>query len=164
MSGTIQLTGPLEPRDGWVADGCSIAAALEVVSTRTAFLLLREAFYGATRFDEFVARAGVSEPVAAARLRELVEQGLLARQDYRQAGQRTRSGYALTDKGIELFPVLVALFQWGDRWTKADGGQVVLRHAGCGEAVAAELRCAGGHRVDVEDVELALRRRSRRGR
>ena len=151
------MTGPLEPRDGWMADGCPLAAALDVVSTRAAFLILREAFYGATRFEEFVHRAGVSEPVAAARLRELVERGLLEREDYREPGQRTRRGYRLTPKGTELLPALVALMAWGNRWERDDGGRVELRHHDCGEAVSVRLECDAGHAVGADDLDLALR-------
>src|SRR5215207_6317390 len=124
----ITLVGPLEPRDEWVADRCSIAGALDVVSTRSALLIMREAFYGATRFDEFASRVGISEPVAASRLRE---------------------------KGADLLPVLVALQRWGDKWLADDGrGLVELRHVGCGEPVAAELRCAAGHAVIAGELEL----------
>src|SRR5690349_23686498 len=113
---TVRMTGVLEPRGGWEASRCSIARALDVVSTRTAFLLLREAYYGATRFEEFANRVGTSEPVTAARLRDLVAAGLLVKEPYREPGQRTRHGYRLTAKGEELLPVIVALMQWGDRW------------------------------------------------
>lgn len=152
------MTGSLEPRSGWKADHCSIARALDVVSTRSAMLILREAFYGTTRFDDFAARAGISEPVAAARLRELVAEGLLEREDYREPGQRTRQRYRLTPKGADLFPVLVALMQWGDRWLGDRGGPVRLRHRDCGEPVGVELRCAGGHEVELSDLDLDLNR------
>src|SRR3954454_21854561 len=130
----VRMTGMLEPRGGWEARQCSIAKALDVVSTRTAFLILREAHYGATRFDEFAERAGASEPVTAARLRELVAAGLLVqeaykeprarlrervaagllvKEPYKEPGQRTRHAYRLTAKGQELLPALVALMQWG---------------------------------------------------
>jgi len=152
------MTGRLEPRGSWAADRCTIAKTLDVLTTRSAFLLLREAFYGTTRFDDFAARAGLSEPVTAARLRELVEDGLLEREDYREAGQRTRQRYRLTEKGADLFPTLVALMQWGDRWLDERGGPVELRHRDCGEPVAVELRCAGGHAVTPGEVDLRIRR------
>src|SRR5260370_22714122 len=113
---TIRLTGPLDPRQGWVAANCPIDRALGVVGTRSALLLMREAFYGTTRFADFAERVGISEPVAAERLRELVEQGLIEREPYREPGQRTRMQYRLTQRGAELCPVLVALMQWGGRW------------------------------------------------
>jgi DNA-binding HxlR family transcriptional regulator len=157
----VRLTGELDPREGWKAERCTIAKALEVVSTRSALLILREAFYGTTRFDEFAERVGISEPVAAARLRELVDQGLLEREDYREPGQRTRQQYRLTEKGADLFPVLVALMQWGNRWLDDRGGPIELLHRDCGETVGLELRCAAGHKVDTGEIDVA-RRRSRR--
>jgi DNA-binding HxlR family transcriptional regulator len=154
---TVRMTGVLDPRGGWEARRCSIARALDVVSTRTAFLLLREAFYGTTRFDDFAERIQASEPVTAARLKELVDAGLLAKEPYREPGQRTRQRYRLTEKGHDLLPALVALMQWGDRWEAEDGGPVKLVHAGCGEPVRAELRCAAGHEVRGGELELARR-------
>jgi DNA-binding HxlR family transcriptional regulator len=157
MDSTIRMTGTLEPRAAWTADRCTIAKALEVLSTRSAFLILREAFYGTTRFDDFAARARISEPVAAARLRELVNEGLLEREDYREPGQRTRQRYRLTEKGADLLPALAALMRWGDRWLDDRGGPVELRHRDCGEPVAVELRCAAGHAVGADELDLARR-------
>jgi len=153
------MTGALDPREAWTADRCTIAKALDVVSTRSAFLILREAFYGTTRFDDFAERVGISEPVTAARLRELVDHGLLEREDYREPGQRTRQRYRLTDKGADLFPALVALMQWGDRWLDDRGGPVELRHRECGEPVSVELRCTAGHRVTTDELDLGPRGR-----
>src|ERR1700730_15834994 len=112
MNHSLRMTGPLDPRDGWTAEGCTIAKTLDVVGTRSAFLVLREAFYGTTRFDDFAQRVGISEPVAAARLKELVEGGLLERRPYKDPGQRTRYEYRLTEMGSDLLPALVALMQW----------------------------------------------------
>lgn len=159
MEHTVRMTGRLEPRGAWAANGCTIAKALEVIPTRSAFLILREAFYGTSRFDDFADRVGISAPVAAARLKELVDQGLLERQDYREPGQRTRQRYRLTEKGADLFPALVALMRWGDRWLDDRGGPVEFRHRGCGEAVELELRCAAGHQVGVDELSLARRKR-----
>jgi DNA-binding HxlR family transcriptional regulator len=155
-----RLTGALEPRDSWQATGCSLARAIDVVSTRSAFLLLREACYGTTRFDDFATRAGISEPVAAARLRELVEAGLLTREEYREPGQRARLAYRLTEKGAGLFPALIALMEWGDRWLTDDGqGPIGLRHRDCGEPVQVELRCAAGHQPSPGELDMVHQRR-----
>jgi DNA-binding HxlR family transcriptional regulator len=162
MAHPIRLTGRLDPRDSWTADRCPIAGSLDVVATRSAFLILREAFYGTTRFDDFAQRVGISEPVTAARLRELVDDGLLEREDYRERGQRTRQRYRLTDKGADLFPALAALMQWGDRWLDERGSPVELRHRDCGEPVAVELHCAAGHTVTPDELDLAARGRRRR--
>jgi DNA-binding HxlR family transcriptional regulator len=152
------MTGQLDPRSGWTAERCSIEKAVEVLSTRSAVLILREAFYGTTRFDDFAERVGVTDAVAAARLRELVEEGLLEREPYQEPGQRTRHRYRLTAKGADLFPALVALMQWGDRWLN-DGGAVELRHRACGAPVAAELRCGAGHSVEAGELDLGVKKR-----
>jgi DNA-binding HxlR family transcriptional regulator len=156
------MIGSLEPRAGWTADRCTIARTLAVIPTRSTFLILREAFYGTSRFDDFAERADISEPVTAARLRDLVADGLLEREDYREPGQRTRQRYRLTDKGADLFPALAALMQWGDRWLDRRGGPVELRHRDCGRPVTVELRCAAGHTVGPDELDLAARQPRRR--
>ena len=161
MEHTLRMTGSLEPRGAWTAHGCTIAKALDEIPTRSAFLILREAFYGTTRFDDFAQRVGISEPATATRLRELVDNGLLERLDYQEPGQRTRQRYRLTEKGADLFPALVALMQWGDRWLDESGGPVELRHRDCGQPVRAELRCGDDHAVAPEELELVSRRRRR---
>ena len=158
MDSVVAMTGQLNPRSSWTAERCSMAKALEVVSARSAFLIMREAFYGTTRFDDFAERVGITDAVAAARLRELVAEGLLVREPYREPGQRTRHEYRLTDKGADLFPVLVGLMQWGDRWLN-DGGRVELRHHECGAPVGVQVRCAEGHEVTPGELDLVSRRR-----
>jgi DNA-binding HxlR family transcriptional regulator len=153
-SATVRLTGPLGARENLDNALCPIAGAIDVVGARSAFLLLREAFYGTSRFDDFAGRAGISQPVAAARLRELVQDGLLSREPYQEPGQRTRMEYRLTDKGAEFFPVLAALMEWGNRWVRP--GPLQFRHRGCGEPVHAELRCARGHQTVAGDLDLVL--------
>jgi len=153
---TLRLTGRLEPRDGWsAAAGCTIAKSVELLSTRSAFLLMREAFYGATRFEEFVRRAELTEATTSTRLHELVEHGLLELEPYQERGQRTRQRYLLTEKGADLFPVIVSLMQWGDRWLSDTGGPAELLHRGCGAVVGTELRCEHGHIVELADLDLA---------
>lgn len=132
---------------------CSVRRALEVFGLRSSLLLLREAFYGTRRFDDFARRVSVTEQVAATRLKALVEEGLLRREPYREPGQRTRSAYRLTTKGRDLYPVLVALMQWGDKYSPGPNGPSMrLTHRGCGEPITAEVRCTAGHDVPVRDV------------
>jgi DNA-binding HxlR family transcriptional regulator len=158
----VRLTGSLADRDAWRADDCSIAAALEVLGAQSSFLLLREAMYGATRFEEFVRRTGLSEPVVAARLRALVDAGLLDREPYRDPGQRSRQAYALTERGTALLPAFVALLRWGDRWVAPHGGPVELRHRGCDHTVDVHLVCSAGHTVEPDELDLRARRRPAR--
>jgi DNA-binding HxlR family transcriptional regulator len=160
MSATVHLTGELDPRGAWTAERCTIAKAMEVLSTRSALLIMREAFYGTTRFDDFAERVGLSQPATSARLRELVDEGLLEREDYREPGQRTRQQYRLTPKGADLFPVLAALMRWGDRWLDDRGGPVELLHRDCGEPVEVSLRCAAGHELEsASEIDVARRPR-----
>ncbi len=97
------MTGERWPRvrAGGLPDACPIERAFETLGTRSAYVMMREAFYGATRFEEFVERTDISEPVVAARLRELTDEGLLEKVPYQEPGQRTRSGYRLTEKGSD---------------------------------------------------------------
>jgi len=165
MSTTIQMSEELGPRSGWgTAIECPMASMFEILGTKTSYLIMREAFYGATRFEEFVERTGISEPVAAARLRELTAEGLLEKVPYQEPGQRTRSAYELTEKGSDLLPVLVAMMRWGDRWLFPNGARVELTHAECGAQVRAELRCDAGHPVPTDELELGLNPRRRAAR
>jgi hypothetical protein len=84
--------------------------------------------------------------VLSDRLARLVEEGLLRKVPYQESGQRVRYEYRLTDKGLDLYPVLVALMEWGDRHAVgAAGPQVLLQHRDCGEPVHLQLACDAGH-------------------
>jgi hypothetical protein len=84
--------------------------------------------------------------VLSQRLSRLVAEGLLRKVPYRENGQRSRDEYRLTDKGLDLYPLLVALMEWGDRYAVGPAGpQVLLRHRDCGEPVRLEMTCAAGH-------------------
>ena len=153
----IHMTGKLEPRESWPAPGdhCPIARTFGTIGTKSALVILREAFYGATRYEEFVERTGLSEPAVAARLRELSDEGLLEKFPYQEAGQRARSAYRLTEKGGELMPVLVAMMRWGDRWLFPHGARVEVKHTDCGSPVHAMLRCEEGHDVTLDELDLS---------
>ena len=147
---------PFPDRDRWDAVNCSVARTLELVGARSTLLILREAFFGTRRFDDFRRRVGITEPIAAARLRELVDAGLLARRPYQDPGRRTRQEYVLTDKGRDLFPVLIALMYWGDRHLADPAGPPVrVWHDGCGAALHAEVRCAEDHPVPLRESRVS---------
>ncbi len=134
----------------WILDydpaNCAIGAAVGIIGERATFLVLREAFNGVRRFDDMQRRTGMPRQVLSQRLARLVDEGLLRKVPYRQAGQRSRAEYRLTDKGLDLYPVLVALMEWGDRYeVGTDGPQVLLRHRDCDEPVQLQLACAAGH-------------------
>jgi DNA-binding HxlR family transcriptional regulator len=131
---------------------CSIAGSLEILGEWWTFLVLRDAFLGVRRFEDFQGRLGIARNVLASRLQTLVAHGILERRIYQERPQR--SEYRLTDKGLELYPVLVSLMQWGDKWT--DGTHrppVVLVHRGCGEQSAPHLACSHcGEAVGAKDM------------
>jgi DNA-binding HxlR family transcriptional regulator len=125
---------------------CNIAAALTMVGEKWTFLVLREAFNGVRRFDDMQRRTGAPRQVLSNRLSRLVDDGILRKVPYRQEGQRPRSEYRLTEKGIELFPVIAAMLAWGDKYAAWPGGPAVeLTHRDCGAPVFLELACAEGH-------------------
>jgi len=125
---------------------CAIGAAVGILGERPTFLVLREAFNGVRRFDDMQRRTGMPRQVLSQRLARLVAEGLLRKVRYQESGQRSRDEYRLTDKGLDLYPVLVALMEWGDRYESgADGPPVLLRHRDCGEPVRLQLACAAGH-------------------
>lgn len=149
----LRVAGRLARRRGPVGDRCPIDRTLQVVGSRSAFLLLREAFYGTTRFDDLVRLTGFSEAVTANRLKELVAHGLLERRPYRQPGQRTRHEYVLTERGHDLLPVLIALGQWSRKHSPDKGGPTSL-HDECGSEVSVVLQCTGGHRVPEDELVI----------
>ena len=154
----LEEAGPASFEELRVRD-CSIKRTLDVVGEKWTLLVLREAFYGARRFEQFLANVGCARTLLSERLATLVEHGVLHREPYREPGQRERHQYLLTEKGHDLFAALVVLMQWGDRWEAGpQGGPVVVRHRDCGQPVHVELRCAHDHRVlEVEETESGPR-------
>jgi DNA-binding HxlR family transcriptional regulator len=149
------LEGRLADRDAWSAVGaCPIEKTMALLGTKSAMLILREAFYGTTRFDDFYQRVGITRAAAAARLNELVDAGLLARQPYREPGQRAREEYVLTQSGIDFMPVVWSMFEWGRRHLSPDHPMRLI-HKQCGAEATVGLRCAKGH--DVPASELGVR-------
>lgn len=136
---------------------CSIARALEVVGERWTLLLLRDAFLGVRRFDDFQARLGISRNVLARRMARLVEAGLLRREPYHERPMRYE--YLLTERALDLWPVLLGLSQWGDADESANplGATREFFHAECGHPVQAVVRCPHCE-LQVALAEVAARR------
>jgi len=119
---------------------CPIALLLELVGERWSFLIIRDAFYGVRRFDGFQQHLGISKKVLSLRLSKLVQAGVFHKTLYQQRPGRYE--YRLSAKGRELFPVLLSMMSWGNRWLVGDKEQTVeLLHKDCGEKVAAKLVC-----------------------
>jgi DNA-binding HxlR family transcriptional regulator len=130
----------------WSIDNCTIGRAMQILGERWTVVVLREVFTGVRRFDDLRERTGIPRQVLTKRLASLVAHGILRRERYREPGARVRHEYRLTDKGFDLYPVLVAVRDWGDRYL-ADPSGPPLRtvHAGCETQVHAVLRCEAGH-------------------
>lgn len=121
---------------------CSIAQTLEVVGEWWTLLILRDAMWGVTRFEDFQQRLGIARNILSKRLDRLVEEGLMERRTYDQG--RQRHDYRLTDKGRDLWPVIVMMRQWGDKWIAGEGNEATLvRHTACGNLTTAVLTCNG---------------------
>lgn len=131
---------------------------MAVIGTKSAMLILREAYYGTTRFDDFARRVGITKAATSARLAELVEAGLLTKQPYREPGQRVRDEYVLTEAGTDLMPVVWSMFEWGRRHLSSDS-RLRLSHIGCGADATVEIRCAQGHLVPPDELGVEIRRR-----
>ena len=143
-------------RTSYQASNCSIARTLQVLGEKWTFLILRESFYGSTRFEQFHRVLQCPRNLLSERLTLLVEEEILERSEYREPGKRARMEYRMTDKGRELTPILLALMQWGDRHhADPEGPPVVARHAGCGKELRVTLTCTRGHEAaGLEDIEV----------
>jgi DNA-binding HxlR family transcriptional regulator len=133
---------------------CSVARSLEVIGEWWTLLIIRDAFFGVTRFEQFQERLGIARNVLATRLETLVEHEVLERRCYDEA--RQRYDYLLTDKGKALWPVLTTLRQWGDEWIVGTGSAPVeMVHTSCGARTHAELCCDGcGEKLYRRDLRM----------
>ena len=128
-------------RTPFAAWPCSIARTVDLLGDWWTPLVLRECFYGTTRFDDFERALGIGRNVLTQRLNRLVDEGVMERIPYQQ--RPLRHEYVLTDKGRDLYPVLLAINSWGDRWLSAESGPpVVLHHTTCDHDVQAVVVCA----------------------
>ncbi len=136
---------------------CSVAQCLEVVGEWWSMLIVRDVFLGVSRFDDFQRRLGISRNILQQRLARLVDAGVLARVPYSE--HPPRHDYRLTDKGRDLWPVLTAMRQWGDRYAAPSGPPLDVSHKACGSAAEALLVCGGcGEPIGPRDVEAKYRR------
>jgi len=134
---------------------CSVAATVDVIGEWWTPLILRDATLGVTRFEQFQTRLGIARNVLAARLDRLVAEGILERRVYDEG--RDRADYVLTDKGRDLWPVVNALRQWGDRWVHGPGHEpIVIDHLGCGASAITVVPTCGdcGEPVDHSQVRV----------
>jgi DNA-binding HxlR family transcriptional regulator len=130
---------------------CSVARTLEIVGEKWALLAVREIFLGNRRFDEMVRCTGAPRDTLAARLKSLVAAGILERRQYSE--HPARYEYRLTKAGLELYPVIMALMNWGDRHLAGPEGPPRVFEHKCGHRVVPQLVCeACGESLDARDT------------
>jgi DNA-binding HxlR family transcriptional regulator len=121
------------------SQACSVARTLEVVGDRWTMLILRDVLLGVHRFDDFHRRLGIARNTLTDRLQRLVDDGVLERRRYQERPERFE--YRLTDKGRDLWPVVISMMKWGDRYLAPDGPPRIVRHRDCGGEVDEHLSC-----------------------
>lgn len=140
-----QTTGRPEALD-WSVETCTIGRAMAVLGEKWTIVVLREVFNGVRRFADMREHTGMPRQVLTDRLASLVEHGVLRREPYQEPGARVRHEYRLTEKGLDLYPVLVAVKEWGDRYLADPGGPpLTMVHRDCGAEVRTRLLCSDGH-------------------
>lgn len=149
---TMTFGGALADRSRWTTERCSIAAVLDILSTRAAFLVIRECFYGTSRFDDFVDRIGMSAPAVSRALKRLDDAGIVVGTPYREPGARTRTEYVLTPAGEDLLPLVIALAQWGDDHLRDGRGPLSFTDVGSGRPVRAVVTTADDDAVAADAI------------
>ncbi|GAB3255773.1 helix-turn-helix domain-containing protein [Nocardioides dilutus] len=146
---TVTTTDAPPSALAYTTENCQVGRALAVFGDRQTMVVIREVFNGVRRFDDMQKHSGVNRQVLSNRLAHLVDEGILRRVPYRPEGGRVRHEYRLTQKGLDLYPVLTALAEWGTKYVAdPEGPAVEMAHRDCGARVHAALVCEDGHRVD----------------
>src|ERR1700761_9538195 len=136
----------LQDRQSWfVGDGCSMSKVLDLLSSKTTFQVLRELFFGTSRFDHFVERIGTSAPAVSRSLKQLESAGIVVRARYQEPGRRSRDEYRLTDAGEDLLPVFLSLVQWGDAHLQEGGAPLSFVDAESGQNVEVRVTADTGN-------------------
>jgi len=165
MSNSDKSITPARPRISRTPvalEDCGMARATDLFGDRWTLLILREALYGVTRFEDLRADLGIPRAALSQRLDTMVAAGLLSRQPYREGSSRTRHEYRMTDTGRDAVIVLVALMDWGDRYLRDDTPPIDVVEAVTGEKLSIGLTTEDGRVVPLKDARMnILRRRSK---
>ena len=135
-------------------EACSVARTVSVIGDRWTLLILRDCFLRVRRFEEFQARLGITRPLLASRLRKLVKDFVLAKVPYQQ--RPLRYEYRLTEKGLDLYPIVMAIVHWGDVHMAGKKGRPLLhQHANCGQTFDPVMTCSAcGEPVNPRHVHV----------
>ena len=146
MQQQVRTFSPADPRS------CSIAGALDALGDTWSILVLRELFFGVRRFNDIQRDLNISRSVLTDRLARLVSIGVVRTEPYQEPGDRVRSQYRLTRKGVALLPAIVALKEWGDTYVYDGEPPVTLYERATGEPVRLEFRSASGRLVQPNEM------------
>jgi DNA-binding HxlR family transcriptional regulator len=153
MSMTVE--DQLADRTRWLPELCSIAKTLDLLSTKTTFLVLRECFYGTTRFDDFLDRVPTSAPALSRALKQLESAQIVTRVPYREPGSRPRDEYRLTPAGEDLLPVVMSLSLWGNKYLHNGSPPLTFVDACTGEPVRVCVTTDSSvSEVESSDIEV----------
>ncbi len=135
---------------------CQVARAIEIVGDPWTLMILREMFLGSRRFDQLQRQTGASPHILSLRLKRLEDEGIVRREIY--SAHPPRHCYKLTDKGIDLWPVIVALKSWGERWLEMEGkAPITLTHEACGYKTDPHLVCSACDQpIDPRSVSVSM--------
>lgn len=135
---------------------CSVARTLSVIGDRWTLMILRDCFVGLRRFEHFEASLGITRHVLADRLKKLVDEGVLKKVPYGEAP--VREEYRLTERGFELYPVVLSIVQWGDKHMADErGAPIVRRHEKCGNIVQGKMVCSDcGEELDAREITVEV--------
>jgi DNA-binding HxlR family transcriptional regulator len=131
---------------------CSVARTLEILGDRWTFLILREAFFGVRRFEAFQKKLGIARNILTDRLKHLLSHEILERQQYEERPPRFE--YRLTERGLDLYGIVLAFMRWGDRWLAGDAGvPLLLIHDRCGRRLRPSMVCTYcGEEAEARDI------------
>ncbi|SEE15617.1 helix-turn-helix domain-containing protein [Streptomyces sp. TLI_105] len=147
----------LSDRDAWsIGDGCSAGRVLDLLSTRTVFMVVRECFYGTTRFEDFVTRIGTSAPSVSRALKQLETAGIVARTPYQEPGKRARDEYRLTGAGEDLLPVFLSLIRWGDTYLQDGRPPLAFVEAESGRPLNVRVTADPAPDPSSDDIEVRV--------
>ena len=160
----MEFEGRLHDRRKWsVGDACSMSRALDLLSTKTMFLVVRECFYGTTRFEDFMERVGASAPAVSRALKQLESAQIVTRVPYQEPGKRVHDEYRLTEAGEDLLPVFLSLIQWGDKHLQNGRGPLSFVDADTGKTLTVHVTADIDEPVmRSDDIEIRFNARSRR--
>ena len=157
---TLEAPSGVRKRSPIPLSECGLSLVSMVVGDKWTLLILREALYGVQRFEDIVADLGASRSVLTQRLNQMVEDGILKKEPYREAGSRTRFAYKLTDLGMDLALPLFVLADWGNRHIlKTDTPPVWMQDRETGKRLRLAFMDEEGNQVGGERVELKMRER-----